>query len=144
MVKWWTKGQVKYTSPVEMEKEWVFLNDKLIFHIQASLCPLKSKDTREALWIVLLPFFSKEEAPLVPHLGEKMVDETRYSFFHRNSCRKYTPRLFLFRHLQCSWRWGGVIAFWFPSWKSYRVMLCNSLYHLIFSAQVPLWYLPFF
>ena len=36
----------------------------------------------------------------------------------------------------------GIIDFWFPSWKSCRVMLCNSLQYLIFSAWGPLPRLP--
>ena len=76
-----------------MDREGLFFNDRLIFHIQEPLCDPGSRDTKPALRLALLPSLSKEEASVAPYLRHG----TKHNSFQRNPCQKSSPHLHLSR-----------------------------------------------
>ena len=103
-----------------------FFNDRLIFHIQEPLCDPGSRDTKPAFRLTLLPSLSKEEASVAPYLRHG----TKHNSFQRNLPLTSTYLDFFIIPMKIR----DIIDFWFPSWKSCRAMLCNSLQYLIFST----------
>ena len=76
-----------------MDREGLFFNDRLIFHIQEPLCVTGSRDTKPALRLALLPSLSKGETSVAPYLRHG----TKRNSFQRNPCQTPSPHLHLSR-----------------------------------------------